>query len=252
MEAENGFQLSGNGEFSPMRTVPWQGNWDKFSQKFETAAYLYGIGEAVALGQAIAEGKKEWPITAEHEPKEKVNATKQSQRLASMLILSLIDTVGAQQSIMTDRLRYSRDGVRAWVEVINNFERSSEDLKVEQLLCRWDAAKLEQGDYPDQLWARLSSIRESLIKFNEPVTERRMIRRFVASIEAAHINIYGDMDYYRGHLIDGSPCNIKQLRGLLAFKHESRNMNTPIRDDIMKGFSTVIECKTCGRKGHND
>ncbi len=213
MEAGDGFQPSENGEATTVRTVPWQGNWGKFKQKFEAAAYLCGIGEVVAIGQAVAEGKTEWPTTTEEGPKENVRATRQSQRLASMPILSLIGTIEVQQSIVTDRLRHSKNGVRAWAELINHFERSSKDLKVEQLFCKWDAAQLGQGEHPDQLWARLSSIRESLIQLNEPVTERRMVQRFAASIEAAQINIYeGVMDYYRGHLIDGSPSNIKQLR----------------------------------------
>ncbi len=140
MEAGDGFQPPENGEATTVRTVPWQRNWDKFKQKFEAVAYLCGIGEAVATGQPVAEGKTEWPTTTEEGSKENVRAVRQSQQLASMLMLSLIGTIGVQQSIVTDRLRHSKDGVRSWAELINHFERSFEDLKVEQLFCKWDAA----------------------------------------------------------------------------------------------------------------
>ncbi len=65
----------------------------------------------MAIGHAVPdpEGKKEWPTTTKEGSKDNMRATRQSQRLATMLILSLTDTIGVQQSTVTDRLRHSKD-----------------------------------------------------------------------------------------------------------------------------------------------
>ncbi len=125
MEAEYGSLKQ-----SKMFTTPWDGNWESFKQKFEATADLNGLNEAVTAGQLLAEDKISWPCfppkvemssedtTGETSSKVAANvnlmkrATVQSHRLASMLILSLLDSTGIQKSIVGDRLRYEKDGVR--------------------------------------------------------------------------------------------------------------------------------------------
>ncbi len=75
----------------------------------------------------------------------------QSHRLASTLVLSLIDSTGIQKSIVRDRLRYEKDGVRAWADLVAHFETCSKDLRVENLTRKWNDAVLGVGDHPDKL-----------------------------------------------------------------------------------------------------
>ncbi len=56
-------------------------------------------------------------------------ATAQSHRLSSMLVLSLINSTGIQRSIVTDRLRYEKDGVGAWRALITRYGNDSGELR---------------------------------------------------------------------------------------------------------------------------
>ncbi len=158
---------------SKMITTSWDGDWESFKQKFEATAGLNGLNEAVTAGQLLAEDKIRWPwlptkeeisdegstvetpqrsseYTTKITSKEKFmdSATVQSHRLASMLILSLLDSTGIQKSIVGDRLRYEKDGVKAWADLVMHFEMSSKDLRVENLTRKWDDAALGVGDHP--------------------------------------------------------------------------------------------------------
>ncbi len=44
-----------------MFTIPWDGDWESFKQKFEETADLNGLNEAVRVGQLLAEDKVIWP-----------------------------------------------------------------------------------------------------------------------------------------------------------------------------------------------
>ncbi len=168
MEAEDG-----SFKQSKMLTTSWDGDWESFKQKFEATADLNGLNEAVTAGQLVAEDKIRWPwlptkeeisdegstvetpqrsseYTTKITSKEKFmgSATVQSHRLASMLIMSLLDSTGIQKSIVGDRLRYEKDGVRAWADLVMHFEMNSKDLRVENLTKKWDDAVLGVVSHP--------------------------------------------------------------------------------------------------------
>ncbi len=144
-------------------------------------------------------------------------ATVQSHRLASILILSLLDSTGIQKSIVGDRLRYQKDGVRAWADLVLHFEMSSKDLRVESLTKKWDEAMLDAGEHPDQLWTRLASINQNLKKLGEEFKESHFMRRFIAGIKAQPGDPYKQvLTMYKGTVIAGSPLKINQMRELLS------------------------------------
>ncbi len=147
-----GTKLEGDG-FLPMKVTRWCGDWEIYKQKFEAAAELSGLAAATRVGQLVADNKIAWPQNEEDKQKTEwaqdfKRAKIQSTRLASVLILSLIDTVGVQNSIVTDRLRHQKDGVRAWADLIVHFEKTSEDLRIESLIQKWDTTQLTPGQHP--------------------------------------------------------------------------------------------------------
>ncbi len=157
MEAEDGSQST------TVRLVPWREDWDQFKRLFKASARLNGVLDAVKAGEALAEsrnGLAKAKVSSEaegssHSEKETIyqrkddrkistKALKQAPKLAAMLTLTLIDTVGAQQSIITDELEGDEDGVAAWAALVMHFEYSTEDLRAEARAYVWT----ECGSYP--------------------------------------------------------------------------------------------------------
>ncbi len=143
---------------SKMLMHSWDNDWETFKQKFEATADLNGLSEAVMAGQLLAEDKINWPwFSTKIERSDQTaisnkimeRATVQSRRLASMLILSLLDSTWIQISIVGGRLRYAKDGARDWADLITHFEMSSKDLRVENLTKKWDDAMLGVEEHSD-------------------------------------------------------------------------------------------------------
>ncbi len=268
MEAEHGYSKG-----SKMITTHWDGDWETFKQKFEASADLNGLNDAVRVGQLLAEGKVTWPYSPmktemsdeiakdqrfdgksdEIATNQKLmeRATVQSHRLASMLVLSLLDSTGIQNSIIGDRLRYEKDGVRAWTDLILHFEMSSKDLRVENLTKKWDYAALQVGEHPDKLWTELTPINQNLAKLGEEFKESHFMRRFVAGIKAQPGHPYKHvLTLYKGSVITGPPLKINQLRELLSDAYEDEKMANGQGIQNMKGFIVFKACEVCKKKGH--
>ncbi|MCP4286646.1 MAG: hypothetical protein GY792_19735 [Gammaproteobacteria bacterium] len=126
---EDGF---GPSQTTQMRLVPWRDDWNLFKRLFKAAGRLNGIADAIRAGERLAvkdvknELEKQEGITQA----ELDRAQLQSPNLAAALMLTLADTVGAQQSICTDELEDSEDGIGAWASLIKHFEHSTGDLRV--------------------------------------------------------------------------------------------------------------------------
>ncbi len=177
----------------------------------------------------------------------------QSYRLAPVLVLSLLDSTGIQKSIVGDRLRYEKDGVRAWADLIMHFETSSKDLRVENLTRKWDDSVLGVGDHPDKLWMELISINQNLKKLGEDFKESHFMRRFVAGIKTQPGHPYKQvLTLYKGTVIARSPLKINQMRELLSETYEDEKMANGQGIQNMKGFATVAECSFCKRPGHSE
>ncbi len=252
MEAE------GDG-YPTIKVTKWNGDWESDKQKFEAAAELSGLAAATRVGQLVADGKIAWPHNEEetYEPKTEWDqdihrAKMKSTRLASILILSLIDTVGVQNSIVTDRLRHQKDGVRAWADLIVHFEKTSEDLRIESLIQKWDAAQLTPGQHPDQLWSKLAAINQNLNKFGEERNEKNFIRRYIGAIKDQEGHPYKEVfAMYRGSIIAGKPYTAEQLRELFSETYADNNlMKNQESAVIMKGFMTTVTCSHCLKQGH--
>ncbi len=171
------------------------------------------------------------------------SAHAQSHRLASMLILSLIDSEGIQKSIMEDRLRHEKDGVRAWADLVSHFETSSRDLRIESLTKKWDCAELKAGEHPDKLWTKLTSINQRLSKLGEQFRDSHFIRRFVAGIKAQPGHPYKEvLTVYKGSVVAESPLTLNQLRQLLSEAYEDDKMVNPQDTGPMRGFIAIKSC----------
>eukprot|EP01084_Bolivina_argentea_P165429 287398_1 len=266
---------AGNSSFkqNKMITTAWDGDWESFKQKLEATADLNGLNEAVSVGQLLAEGKINWPwfpskverpdeVTSKVEMSNKVaskvtsnnkfmsRATVQSHRLASILILSLLGSIEIQKSIVGDRLRYEKNGTRAWVDLVLHFEMNSKDLRVESLTKKWDEAMLQTGEYPDKLWTKLALINQNLAKLGEEFKESHLMRRFIAGIKAQPGHPYKQvLTMYKGSVITGSPLSINQMRELLSETFEDEKVADG-QEASMKGFIAFQACEVCKKKGH--
>ncbi len=60
----------------------------------------------------------------------------------------------------------------------------------------------------------------------------------------------GVLQQHRGIMIRGSPYTLDELREFLAYVHvtEEKKSNGP----VMKGLATIVECRHCGKRGHNE
>ncbi len=258
-----------------MKTTTWHNDWESFKQKFEATADLNGLNGVVIAGQLLAEDKISWPWSpakvemsdeiAEEETFQRSSesmsktmsneklmgrATVQSHRLASMLILSLIDSTGIQKSIVGDRLRYEKDGVRAWADLVMHFEMSSKDLRVENLTRKWDDAVLGVGEHPDKLWTELTSINQNLKKLGEEFKDSHFTRRFVAGIKAQPSHPYKQvLTLYKGSIIAGAPLKINHLRELLSETYEDEKMAASRKSTIL---GAAMRCTFCTKEGHEE
>ncbi len=248
--------------------VPWKNDWEQFKRMFKASARLNGVADAIKAGEKIAKTRghsneeskapDQEDIKEEEQLTKDPTASKQAAKLAAMLTLSLGDTVGVQQSIVTDVLEEDEDGIEAWAALVTHFEYSTEDIKAEALFHKWEEERLLQGEHPDVLWARLSSIQRKLAKIGEGCSEKNVIRRFISAIEKQPGNSYNEvLAAYRGQLIKGKPFTSTELREFLSITHKKNNLNDNEKDryqgaTAMKGFITkeAKKCNHCRKPGH--
>ncbi len=196
------------------------------------------------------------PITTKEEDDEyptfDSHAHRQAPKLAAMLTLSLADTVGVQQSIITDELEDDEDGIAAWAALITHFEYSTEDIKAEVLFHKWEEESLGCGEHPEVLWARLSSLQRKLAKLGEECNNKNLMRRFISAIDKQPGHIYGEvLASYRGQLIMGRPYTSTELREFLSITYKKSSQNDINKaQEGMKGFIATETCSYCSKRGH--
>ncbi len=82
--------------------IAWNEDWNTFKRMFKTASRLNGTADAIQVRKQVAEGLS-WPpevITGDFTKR----AIVPSPILAAMLTLSLYQTSGVEQSILTEEL----------------------------------------------------------------------------------------------------------------------------------------------------
>ncbi len=178
-------------------------------------------------------------------------ARMQAPKIAAMLTLTLMDTVGVQQSIITDELEDDEDGIAAWTAIIMHFEYSTEDLRAEALHHAWEEETLSSGEHPDVLWARLASIQRKLLKLNEDCSDKSLVRKFISAIQKLSNNPYESViASYKGQLVMGRPHTPLQLRELLGMTYKESNNSSKEQDcSRMKGFGSIMKCDYCKKPG---
>ncbi len=156
------------------RMVALDGDWDQFKWFFKASARLNGVAEALQFGEAVAEegswarrqikadekreeeGETE-PLTQEQKGLMK-KALQQSPKLTAMLTMAIGMSYGPQKSVVMEELRTKENGIMAWAKLIQHFERSTKDLRLDDLLQQWENEILNEGEHPDELYTRLSGL----------------------------------------------------------------------------------------------
>ncbi len=81
---------------------------------------------------------------------------------------------------------------------LKHFEHSTGDLRIDELQTNWEAEELGEGEHPDVLYGRLTSIRRQLENLGEPITDKAATRRFMSAITKRPNHPYGQvMGSYR-------------------------------------------------------
>ncbi len=128
----------------------------------------------------------------------------------------------------------------------------TEDLRAEDLHHAWEEETLNDGEHPDILWARLTSIQRKLQKLNEECSDKGLIREFISAIQKLPNNPYNSIiTSYKGQLVMGKPYTALQLRKLLGMTYKESKENGKVQNTGMKGFLTVSKCDYCKKQGHN-
>ncbi len=251
MEAEDGYQNSYKS--MNVKVVPWEGNWEKLKRLFTAYGRMCGVSEALKAGELkaneMANDKTETGAPYPWEEKEdefNERVTEQSPRLAAMLTLSLINTVGVQQAILNDELENDEDGVRAWSLLIRQFELSTQDLKTDELYREWDDETLKPSEHPAILHSRLVSIQRKLARLNEQVTNKNLVRRFISAIERQRGHPYKEViSAYNNQMILGNPHTPEQLLEFLEVVYRQTKTNRS-DEPPMKGLAMAkVSCKLC-------
>ncbi len=169
-----------------------------------------------------------------------------------MITLSIGPSEGPQRSIIMVELDESEDGVAAWAKLIQHFERSTQDLRLDTLLSEWEQEELQVGEHPDELHARLSSINRKLTAFGEGFSPHVTVRRFINAIEKQENHPYkGALQQRRGQTIKGKPYTLDELREFLAYVYATTVNKKENREETsMKGLVVFKVCEVCGKKGH--
>ncbi len=251
-----------------MKLIPWRNDWEQFRRLFKASARLNGVSDAVKAGEAMATIRSRLAkakVSSEVSPNDEQKVTekqadpeisnearKQAPKLAAMLTLTLMDTEGVQQSIITDELEDDEDGIAAWAALTMHFEYSTEDLRAEALYHAWEEETLNSGEHPDVLWARLASIQRKLLKLNEDCSDKSLVRKFISAIQKSPNNQYESIiASYKGQLVMGKPYTALQLRELLGMTYKESKENRKEENAGMKGFLTISKCDHCKKQGHN-
>ncbi len=148
------------------KTVKWKGDWTLFKKLFRAASASDGVKEAIEVGERVAKGLQ-WPLLVIQGPQGRLEmqespmqsadmdvyerAAMQSAKLADLLILTLGETVGIQQSLVMEEAEDEGDGVAMWAKLVSHHERRTVQLNIVKLMNKWENKTLGMGEHPDQL-----------------------------------------------------------------------------------------------------
>ncbi len=177
MEAGYSFNSCNEGSRSGSKLVLWQNDWHKFKRLFKAAGRLNGIAEALKCGEMLASQSKNVKDEIYDDPNElKTKALGQSPKLAAVLTLAISNSQGVQQSIVLDEPENDQDGITAWTKLIVHFEHSTKEVRIENLLHKWENELLLANEHPDQLYSRLCLMKTRLEKLGENITEANLTK----------------------------------------------------------------------------
>ncbi len=175
----------------------------------------------------------------------------QSERLAALLVLALEPTKGPQRSLVVNTSTGDEDdGVLMWANLIKHFETSTRETRIASLLQLWEREALRQGEYPDELYGRLTAINSRLAGLGEEYTDTKLLMRFVSAVERSEDERYSPAtQQYYGAQILGSGYTLDQLREFLA-RVNATSKAVKMAGPTLKRLATTPKCAHCGKLGH--
>ncbi len=169
----------------------------------------------------------------------------QSPKLAALLTLSIGPSHAPQCSIVMEELPVHENGIMAWAKLLQHFERSTKDLRLDALLQQWENDTLQAGEQPDELYTRLAGTNAKLKTLGADFEQAVFTRRFVAAIGKQQGHLYnGVLQQYRGMMIRGNPYTLDELREFLAYVHATTEKVTDL--------GAAMKCGFCAKEGHEE
>ncbi len=118
-----------------------------------------------------------------------------------------------------------------------------------RLQVKWGAEKLGEGEYPDILYRRLTSIRRQLENLGGPITDKTTTRRFMSAITKQHNHPYGQVvGSYRSQMIQRNPYKIDDLKEFLAVTFWENQAKNKEKEQWIahKGLAVINKCNRQG------
>ncbi len=241
MEAEDGFQ--------PSKTVAWKGDWDLYKRQFRAAARLSGMEHAIKLAERLAKGGDLKALIKEDENMAQ-KALAQSSMLQARLVLGLISTVGPQQALLGSGDEEDDDGIATWARLVKHFEFITKGLRARELHAQWARERLQSGEHPALLHARLVSIQRRMTRLDEILTDNNLVEKFITAVQEGDGHLYGPViQGYNREMVMGCGQSVEQLLELMSIEF---HLATHAKNDqeTMVGLSSAEQCTHCSKLGH--
>ncbi|MCP4993046.1 MAG: hypothetical protein GY934_04555, partial [Gammaproteobacteria bacterium] len=238
MEAEDGFQ--------PSKTVAWKGDWDLYKRQFRAAARLSGMEHAIKLAERLAKGGDLKALIKEDENMAQ-KALAQSSMLQARLVLGLIGTVGPQQALLGSGDEEDDDGIATWARLVKHFEFTTKGLRARELHAQWARERLQSGEHPALLHARLVYIQHRMTRLDEILTDNNLVEKFITAVQEGDGHLYDPV--IQGHnreMVMGRGQSVEQLLELMSIEFR---LATHAKNDqeTMVGLSSAEQCTHCSK-----
>ncbi len=180
-------------------------------------------------------------------------AEMQSRKLHVQLTLSLIHTVGPQQALLESGVEDDEDGTMALARLIKHFEYTTKELRILELLEKWQRETLRTGEDPSLLYTKLLNLQRQLSSLGEDFTNTSLIKKFIASVQEGDGKLYESViDGYERCMVMGPLPMTEQLMELMTIKYRKFRADPVKQEPMMAGLASAERCQHCGKMGHKE
>ncbi len=224
-------------------------DWDKFRRLFEAYGERNGLQPAleradhvinkrkmkVRLGPPAKEDEEE----GEEEEKEQQVAIEEQVRKSNRLLCAdLVEAIqnqgGVPYEIVARAHDGDRDGVRAWIELIEYFEYTQRHLRLREYRTRYEQLTLEETDGPEALYLEMKRLQRQMEYLGETISEETSTDKFLQAVEESYKE---EVRIYEATMFSGAKMSTENLMEMMR-----RSEKTKRKKEINE---TALRCECC-------